>query len=144
MKLTWNRTAQWGECDPAGIIFYPNFYSWFDAGSQALMEHHGFGQREMMERHGIEGFPLIETHADFKYPVQWGDEATIVSRIDAWTRKTFKVSHTVGVGERLCVSGYEVRFWGKRDPSRGDELRIWDMPEEFVRYLSESDIAASN
>ena len=23
-------TVQWGDCDPYGIVFYPNFYKWMD------------------------------------------------------------------------------------------------------------------
>ena len=27
------RTVEWGDCDPAGIIFYPTYYRWMDAVS---------------------------------------------------------------------------------------------------------------
>ena len=23
--------VQWGDCDPAGIVFYPRYFEWFDA-----------------------------------------------------------------------------------------------------------------
>lgn len=25
-----------GDCDPAGIVYYPNFFRWFDEATQAL------------------------------------------------------------------------------------------------------------
>ena len=28
-----HRTVEWGDCDPAGIIFYPTYYRWMDAAS---------------------------------------------------------------------------------------------------------------
>ena len=33
--LTNTRTIriQWGDCDPAGIVFYPNFFRWMDAAT---------------------------------------------------------------------------------------------------------------
>ncbi len=36
----------WGDCDPAGIVFYPNFYRWFDACSHALLTARGLSHRD--------------------------------------------------------------------------------------------------
>ena len=30
--------VQWGDCDPAGIVFYPRYFEWFDAGTILLFE----------------------------------------------------------------------------------------------------------
>ncbi len=136
MRFEWQTKAEWGDCDPAGIIFYPNFYRWFDAGSQSLMDHHGFGQEVMIRKFGIKGFPLIETHAEFLTPVFWNDQVTVVSEVKKWTRKTFRVNHTILVGARQCVNGYEIRFWGKVDPVQENRLIVMPMPDEFVTYLN--------
>ena len=29
---------EWGDCDPAGIIFYPRYFEFFDAWTAALFE----------------------------------------------------------------------------------------------------------
>ena len=29
-KNIYKITVNWGDCDPAGIVFYPNFYKWMD------------------------------------------------------------------------------------------------------------------
>ncbi len=29
-------TVEWGDCDPAGIVFYPNYFRWFNQGAHAL------------------------------------------------------------------------------------------------------------
>ncbi len=29
---------EWGDCDPAGIIFYPRYFEIFDASTSALFE----------------------------------------------------------------------------------------------------------
>ena len=31
-----NVTIQWGDCDPAGIVFYPRYFEMFDASTAAL------------------------------------------------------------------------------------------------------------
>ena len=28
---------EWGDCDPAGIVFYPQYFKWFDAAAAALV-----------------------------------------------------------------------------------------------------------
>ena len=30
--------VQWGDCDPAGIVFYPRYFEWFDACTILLFE----------------------------------------------------------------------------------------------------------
>ena len=30
---------EFGDCDPAGIVFYPNFQRWIDAGSLSSFIH---------------------------------------------------------------------------------------------------------
>ena len=32
------RTLAWGECDPAGIIFYPNYYRFMDEAAWAMLD----------------------------------------------------------------------------------------------------------
>ena len=30
--------VEWAHCDPAGIIFNPNYYIWMDSGTHALLQ----------------------------------------------------------------------------------------------------------
>ena len=30
--------VHWGDCDPAGIIFYPTYFRWMDAATWAFMD----------------------------------------------------------------------------------------------------------
>jgi len=31
LKNTHTQTIEWGDCDPAGIVFYPRYFAYFDA-----------------------------------------------------------------------------------------------------------------
>ena len=134
MQFEWKHIVEWGECDPARIVFYPNVYRWFDKSSLDLMKHHGFGQDEMIDALGIVGYPLIETHAEFKSPMKWTDELLVSSSVSANSAKTFKIIHKVFRGEELCVEGYEIRCWGKRDAETGKMSAI-NIPEEFLAVI---------
>ena len=39
--------VRWSESDPAGIVFYPRFFEWFDLGTEALFESLGLPWTEM-------------------------------------------------------------------------------------------------
>ena len=39
--------VRWSEVDPAGIVFYPRFFEWFDQATEALFESL---ERDQIER----------------------------------------------------------------------------------------------
>ncbi len=135
MKHELHHKVEWGECDPAGIVFYPNIYRWFDLSTQDMMEANGFGQAKMITELNIVGFPLIETHAEYKHPMRWGEIVTVASKVDAWSKKTFTVRHKLAVSGRDCVLGYEVRFWAKTGENENKAIQIMELPGDFLNYL---------
>ena len=58
--------VHWGDCDPAGIIFYPTYFRWIDAASWALFELAGFGPKWMREQHMA--MPLVSAACEFLAP----------------------------------------------------------------------------
>src|SRR6266567_3351994 len=64
----------WGDCDPAGIVFYPRFYAWMDAASHALAREMGI-PRESMIPPGSDmlGFPVVGTQAKYIAPARMDD-----------------------------------------------------------------------
>jgi len=130
----WKHTVEWGECDPAKIVFYPNIYAWFDKSTHDMLKIHGFGQSEMIERFNIVGFPLVETHAEYLRPMKWEQTVLIASQAESVSRKSFKVSHQISCGDGLCARGYEIRVWGIRDRQSG-KLKAWNLPDDFVQRI---------
>ena len=50
-----------GDCDPAGIVFFPNFSRWMDAASLNFFVACGIPVwRELVKTHGIIGTPLLQ------------------------------------------------------------------------------------
>src|SRR5262245_339858 len=86
---------QWGDCDPAGIIFNPRYFEIFDASTAALFEAAlGVTKREMLEAYGNAGFPVVHVEARYVYPPRFGDDITVESVI-AFGRSSFHVKHRV-------------------------------------------------
>lgn len=117
--------VQWGECDAARIVFYPNYFIWFDEATAALVEKAGLSQRIMAEAAGV-GIPLVDARASFIIPASHGDELAIESFVERWGNKSFTVRHRIYKDGALAAEGYETRIWGTRDPA--DERRLKAMP----------------
>ncbi|MFI5376860.1 MAG: acyl-CoA thioesterase, partial [Candidatus Rokuibacteriota bacterium] len=92
--------VRWSEADPAGIVFYPRFYEWFDLGTEALFESLGLPWPELFPAERIVGVPIVESGARFASPVRYGDLVRLETAVREVREKTFRVEHEVSVGER--------------------------------------------
>ena len=127
--------VRWGDVDPAGIVFYPRFFEWYDLGCKALFAALGLPWPEAFPRYGIVGVPIVESGSRFVSPARYGDELTIRSRV-AWVRaKTFRMEHEISVRGALCASGFEVRAWVARPAAPGDRLHAVPIPEDVATRL---------
>ena len=76
------RRIQWGECDPAGIVFYPRYFEWFDACTILLFEKAtGMTKIEMLAKYNGAGLALLEARAEFKVASHYGEDIAIATAI---------------------------------------------------------------
>jgi 4-hydroxybenzoyl-CoA thioesterase len=123
--------VQWGDCDPAGIVFYPRYFEWFDACSILLFEKAtGHTKIRMLEKYGGAGLALLEARAVFKVASQYGEDLQIETRITEFRRSSFFVQHKVTKGDILALEGFETRLWTVRDPADPKRLKSAPIPDE--------------
>jgi 4-hydroxybenzoyl-CoA thioesterase len=122
---------EWGDCDPAGIVYYPRYFVFFDNATVALFAAAGLPKHEMVKEQGIVGFPMVDTRARFLIPSKWGETITIESRIAEWKRSSFDVEHKVWKGEALAIEASETRVWVAHDPDRPGGISSRPVPEEI-------------
>jgi 4-hydroxybenzoyl-CoA thioesterase len=130
--------VQWGDCDPAGIVFYPRYFEWIDASAILLFENAtGLTKIRMLEKYGGAGLVLLEARAVFKAASQYGDDIRIESRITEFRRSAFLVHHRITRADgALAVEGFETRLWTVRDPVSG-RIRSGEMPAEIIAAFEE-------
>ena len=104
--------VDWGDCDPAGIVFYPNFYRWMDRGFWLLFGSRGLTLDVLRERYKALGGPLVDTGATFLQPVQPGEILTVSSLIQHWGTKSFRIEYKFARQTLPIATGFEVRVWG--------------------------------
>src|SRR5678816_498607 len=71
--------VQWGDCDPAAIIFYPTYFRWMDAATWAFFESVGYTPKRMREEHL--SMPLVSADCQFISPARHGDRCEVRSQI---------------------------------------------------------------
>ena len=80
------RTLTWGECDPAGIIYYPTYYRWMDAASWALLAGAGWPAARIRAEHVT--MPLVDSQCAFLSSPTFGDEVEVRSQVAKWGRSS--------------------------------------------------------
>lgn len=127
---------EWGQCDPAGIVFYPQYLTIFDSCTGLLFARTGYSGREMRDRFGIVGMPLVEAGAKFLLPCRFDDDITVESEVAEWGRSSFTVKHRVLKAGALAVEGFEKRVWASADPDKPGAIKAQKVPPEIVAALS--------
>jgi len=120
----------WGDCDPAGIIFYPTYFRWFDSATWALFASVGYTAKRMRAEHLA--MPLVAADCQFKAPAEQHDRAEVRSRITRWGGKSFTVRHDVVREDgTLLASGSETRVWGRYASGPGSPMKGQEIGEDI-------------
>jgi len=121
--------VQWGDCDPAGIVFYPRYFEWFDACTILLFEKAtGMKKLQMLETYGGAGLALLEARAVFKVTSQYGEDLEVETRVTEFRRSSFFVEHKVAKQGTLALEGFETRLWTVRDAADRSRLKSAPLP----------------
>lgn len=130
------RTLAWGECDPAGIIFYPNYYRWMDEATWALFAAAGYPAERMRAEHF--SLPLVDSRCEFLSSPLFGDEIEIRSQVSKWGGSSFSLSHEFAIARdgRLLARGSESRVWCRYQAGPGSPLKSVPIPNEVRAALA--------
>jgi len=130
-------TVQFGDCDPAGIVFFPNFSRWMDAASLSFFMQCGVPPwRDLVQTRGIVGTPLLEINTRFFKPVTYGETIDITTEVAEWRHKVFIQVHRVTRADDLVCEGREVRAFVTRDAANPERLRAIPVPEDIRALCS--------
>jgi 4-hydroxybenzoyl-CoA thioesterase len=126
-------TVEWGQCDPAGIVFNSRFFEMFDTSTWMLFEAAlGVKPHQLAKTFGIIGIPLVDARANFLIPAKFGDGMEIASRVAEFRRSSFDVEHKLTIGDKLAVDGAETRVWAARDTANPEKIGAIAIPADVI------------
>ena len=129
---------EWGDCDAAGIVYYPRYFAFMDACTAHLIEAAtGLKQIGWTKKYGIVGIPMVDTGAKFMIPAAYGDLLDFETRAVEVRRSSFRVEHRVyNRAGALAIEAYETRVWTGLDPDNPARLKGHAIPKEVVDALN--------
>ena len=129
--------VHFGDCDPAGIVFFPNFSRWMDQSSLAFFLACGVPPwRELALTRGIVGTPVLEIHTKFLRAATYGESIEVHTSVEDWAAKTFRHRHVVRRGDEVLCEGTEVRAFVVRDPANPERIKAIPVPEDIKALCS--------
>ena len=75
------RLIRFSDCDPAGIVFYPQYFVMFNGQVEDWVDAMGVGYRRLISDQRI-GLPTVRIEADFRAVSRFGDKVTLALTVE--------------------------------------------------------------
>jgi 4-hydroxybenzoyl-CoA thioesterase len=133
----YSRMIEFGDCDPARIVWNPRFFGMADHGVTCLFAD-AFGRPagETFLLYGIAGLPLVHTEASFRKAVFWEDEVRVETTVMKIGRSSLSLGHRVIAKGEVCAEISGVRVWAVAAPGRPGEIMAAPIPDAVREALS--------
>jgi acyl-CoA thioester hydrolase len=119
----------------AGIVFYPNYFRWFDRATHEFLREVGL-PFDLLIHHYHFATPLIDVGCRFYAPLRYNDAIRQETSLVELRVKSFKLEHLLYKGENLVGKGHEVHGWCIWDDNmEPDKLQAVPIPPEMAEKL---------
>lgn len=118
MPFSHDLRVRYGECDPQGIVFNPNYLAYFDHTVTELWRASSLGSWESMVARGVD-VVVGEANLRFRAPARFDDVITVSAAIATFGTTSLKLEMAIHRGEELLIEGWlrqvfvDARTWAK-------------------------------
>ena len=124
MLFTTRIKVRFGDCDPAGLVYYPVIFHYCHVAMEEFFaERCGTSYARLMAEERI-GFPTVNVQSEFFVPLVYGDEAVVevsVSRVGQ-SSVTFEYSVRRANDNTLCARSTQAQVAMDLDKRRAVPL----------------------
>ena len=85
--------VRYQETDQMGIVYYANFFTYFEMGRTEFLRNLGLPYSELEKEHIY--FPVTEAHCQFRAPAHYDDVLSIQTFISELKHATVEFTHKV-------------------------------------------------
>ena len=117
MARTFTRTVTvyWGDCDVAGIVYYPRFFDMINVLTEDwFKEALGASYAELMRTQHV-GFPTVRVNCDFLLPCQFGEDIELSLVVASLGRASLALEFSGTVGGKPCLRAVHTLVRMSRD-----------------------------
>ncbi len=125
--------VKFGDCDPAGIVYYPKFFDWFHQAMESWFDEVLGSPYASVIRDQLLGFPAAHTQADFKAPCAIGEDLAVEVRVAKVGRSAVHLEFRVrsDPGDITKAIGSTVVVTVSLDPANEHHLRPIPLPPDL-------------
>jgi acyl-CoA thioester hydrolase len=98
--------VRYAETDRMGVVYYANYFVWFEVARSDWLRETGWSYREM-EADGV-SLPVIEAHCDYRQPSRYDDEIEIRTQATLLSPIRIRFDYEVLRGGSLLTTGHTV------------------------------------
>ncbi len=127
--------VRFGDCDPAGLVYYPALFHYCHAAMEEFFAARcGVAYARLVAERRL-GFPTVNVRAEFFAPFVYGDEAEVEVWVSAVgrTSATFEYRLRRASDMKLCASATHVQV-----AMSLDERRSVPVPDDLRRAFEQS------
>jgi 4-hydroxybenzoyl-CoA thioesterase len=135
MIFTVDKQIRFHHCDPAGIVFYPQFYVLLHEAQEDFLAHIGFAEHRMIES-GY-GVPIVDMTTQFLGMCRNGDQITVSLSLTRLGNSSVGMRYRINRGETVALRARAVVVYSKLPD--GKPVRIPDdLRQALLPYLEET------
>jgi 4-hydroxybenzoyl-CoA thioesterase len=131
MKFSVDKLIRFHHCDPAGIVFYPQFFYLLHEVQEDFLAHIGFPEPALI-RSGI-GVPIVDLKTEFTGMCRNGDEVTITLSFPKLGNSSMGMLYEIHAGHVLKLRARAVVVYSSVPDAGGKPLRI---PDDLRRAIA--------
>ncbi len=132
--------VRYAETDQMGIVYYANFFIWFEIGRVELLRQLGFHYKQMEIDDNCH-IPVVEANCRYKSPARYDDELLLETRVLAIRRSVLKFGYRLlrpeNEGTTLLAEGETIHVTVDRS------FRPVRLPQKYVAVLGQFLVAPS-
>ena len=132
--------VRYAETDQMGVVYYANFFIWFEIGRVELLRQLGFHYKQMEIDDNCH-IPVVEANCRYKSPARYDDELLLETSVLAIRRSVLKFGYRLlrpeNEGTTLLAEGETIHVAVDRS------FRPVRLPQKYVAVLGQFLVAPS-
>lgn len=131
----YERTLWWGDCDPAGIIFYPQYARWMAEGLERLLMDRGLHPGKEFAPGFRFGMPAVKSVIEYKVAAVLHDRVIHRVSVEKIGRKSITFRHVFLRDGQTLAEAEDTRVWAQHSTNDG-KIESREVPEDVRALLS--------
>ena len=133
------RRLHWSECDPGGIIFFPNYARWMVDGLNEMLLSLGIDPNEARGGNERGGLPVLGLSMKFHKAPALHEQITHRIAVEKLGGKSIGFQHQFLRGDDLLMEAQETRVWANHLLGDPRSLRTLPIPDDVRAVLERND-----